>query len=157
MHAIVRVAGIQARVAPGERIRIPRTDAEVGSEVTLGDVLLLSDGEDVTVGTPVVNGASVTAEVVDHRKADKVHVMKKKRRKRYRVYRGHRQQFTEVLVKEIIGEGGETLAVTEEPAAPEPEVEPAVAEEPEVVEETAEEETETATEPEGAAEDTEEK
>ncbi len=141
MHAIVRVAGVQARVAPGERIRIPRTEAEVGSEVTLGDVLLLSDGEDITVGTPVVDGASVVAEIVGHHKADKVHVMKKKRRKRYRLRRGHRQQYTEVLVKEITGEGGEVLAAPEQkpaPAAEEPEIETAAGAEADAAESAAE-------------------
>ena len=153
MHAIVRVAGIQARVAPGERVRIPRTDAEVGSVVTLGDVLILSDGDDVTVGTPVVDGASVTAEVLGHRKADKVHVMKKKRRKRYRVYRGHRQQYTEVLITQITGQGGAPLAAEEEVAAPEPEQEAPVSEEASAVEEATDEAAETA----AATEDSEEK
>ena len=120
MHAIVRVAGVQARVAPGDTVRVPRMDVEVGTTMTLGEVLLVSDGENVTVGTPVVPGVQVEAEVLAHKKDKKIHVFKKKRRKRYRVFRGHRQQYTEVLVKSL----GEGAAVDASELPTEPEVDP---------------------------------
>jgi len=103
MHAIVRVAGVQARVAPGDTIMLPRLRAEVGSTIPLGEVLLLSDGENVTVGTPVVEGVRVEAEVLEHAREKKVLVFKKKRRKRYRRTNGHRQRYTEVKITGIIG------------------------------------------------------
>ena len=102
MHAIVRVAGVQARVAAGDNVTLPRLDAEVGSTTTLGDVLMLTDGEDVTIGTPVVEGARVEAEVIKHDRDAKVIVFKKKRRKRYRRTNGHRQRYTEVRVTNIV-------------------------------------------------------
>ena len=102
MHAIVRVAGVQARVAAGDNVILPRLDAEVGSTTTLGDVLMLTDGEDVTIGTPVVEGARVEAEVIKHDRDAKVIVFKKKRRKRYRRTNGHRQRYTEVRVTNIV-------------------------------------------------------
>lgn len=105
MHAIVRVAGVQARVAPGDRVILPRLQAEVGSTTTLGEVLLVSDGETITVGTPVVEGVSVQAEVLEHAKDKKVLVFKMKRRKRYRRTNGHRQPYTAVRITEISGAG----------------------------------------------------
>ena len=102
MHAIVRVAGVQARVAAGDNIILPRLDAEVGSTTTLGDVLMLTDGDNVTVGAPVVEGARVEAEVLKHDRDKKVVVFKKKRRKRYRRTNGHRQRYTEVKVTSIV-------------------------------------------------------
>ena len=114
MHAIVRVAGVQARVAPGDKVRVPRMDAEIGATTALGEVLLVSDGESVTVGTPVVPGVQVEAEILAHKKDDKVLVFKKKRRKRYRVFRGHRQQYTEVLIKGIGEADSSELPTAEE-------------------------------------------
>ena len=113
MHAIVRVAGVQARVAPGDRIQLPKLDIEVGTRTTLGDVLLVSHDDAVNVGTPVLAGVTVEAEVLAHKKDAKIRVFKKKRRKRYRVFRGHRQQFTEVIVTEISGEGIPTMVIDE--------------------------------------------
>ena len=102
MYAIVQVAGVQVRVAPGERVYLPRLEAQEGSTITINEVLLLADGEQVTVGTPVVEGARVEAEVIAHDRDKKVLVFKKKRRKRYRRLRGHRQPYTEVQVTEIV-------------------------------------------------------
>ncbi len=102
MQAVVRVAGVQARVAPGDKIFLPRIPGEIGTVTTLGEVLLLSDGDKITVGKPVIEGASVQAEVLDHARDAKVLVFKKKRRKRYRRLRGHRQSYTQVLIKEIV-------------------------------------------------------
>jgi large subunit ribosomal protein L21 len=103
MHAVFRTGGKQFRAEPGERIRIPSLEAEAGDVVTFDDVLLLSDGESVTVGVPVVAGASVKAEVVAHGRGPKVIVFKRKRRKGYRRKQGHRQGYTEIRVDEILG------------------------------------------------------
>ena len=103
MEAIVRVAGIQARVAPGDRVVLPRLEAEVGSTMTFDDVLLVSDGDRVTIGTPLVDGARVEAEVLEHASDRKLIVFKKKRRKRYRRTRGHRQRYTAVKITEVLG------------------------------------------------------
>jgi large subunit ribosomal protein L21 len=102
MQAIVRVAGVQARVAPGDTVFLPLLSADVGTVAKFSDVLLLCDGEAITVGTPVIEGAYVEAEILNHARAAKVLVFKKKRRKRYRRLRGHRQAYTQVLIKEIV-------------------------------------------------------
>ncbi len=102
MHAIVRVAGVQARVEPGDTIRLPKLSVDAGTSTTFEEVLLLSDGENVTVGTPTVEGAQVTAEVLKHDRGEKLIVFKKKRRKRYRRTNGHRQDYTEVKITDIV-------------------------------------------------------
>jgi large subunit ribosomal protein L21 len=76
-------------------------DAEVGTQISFDKVMLWSDGQKIEVGTPYIEGRTVTAEIVKHGKDDKVVIFKKKRRKNYRRTRGHRQQFTEVRIKTI--------------------------------------------------------
>lgn len=100
MYAIVDVKDKQYKVREGDTLYVPfHSDAEVDQELTLDRVLLLSDGEgNVTLGTPTVEDATVRAHVVDHVKGDKVIVFKKKRKKRYRVKRGHRQQYTQIQI-----------------------------------------------------------
>ena len=102
MYAVFRTGGKQFRAQPGERVRVPALEAEAGDTVTFDDVLLLSDGDDVSVGRPTVEGASVKAEVVSHGRDRKVIVFKRKRRKGYRRKQGHRQGYTEVRVEEIV-------------------------------------------------------
>ena len=101
MYAVFRTGGKQFRAEPGFSIRIPTLEAEPGDTVTFENVLLASDGSDVKVGTPVVDGASVKAEVVKHGRDKKVIVFKRKRRKGYRKKNGHRQSFTEIKVADI--------------------------------------------------------
>ncbi|MEM6286907.1 MAG: 50S ribosomal protein L21, partial [Bacteroidota bacterium] len=91
MYAIVEIGGKQFKVAKDDRLYVPRLQAEVGDAVTFDRVLLVSGDDGVSVGTPTVEGASVTATVLDHVKGDKIIVFKKKRRKGYRVKNGHRQ------------------------------------------------------------------
>jgi large subunit ribosomal protein L21 len=100
MYAIVDVKDKQFKVQEDDTLYVPyHSDADVDEELTLDRVLLVSDGEgDVTIGTPTVDEATVSARVVDHVKGDKVIVFKKKRRKRYRVKRGHRQQYTQIHI-----------------------------------------------------------
>ncbi len=101
MYAVVKIKGQQFRVEPGTRLQVPLLTDEVGADVTFDEVLLLADGEDVKVGTPNVDGASVAAEVLRHGRSRKVVVFKRKRRKNYRRKKGHRQPFTEVSIKGI--------------------------------------------------------
>ncbi|HEX6937859.1 MAG TPA: 50S ribosomal protein L21 [Longimicrobiales bacterium] len=101
MYAIIRTGDKQFRVEPGKTIRIPSLEAEVGEEITFSDVLLASADGDVKVGTPTVEGAVVTGEVVAHGKGEKIVVFKWKRRKNYRRKQGHRQKYTEVRIGEI--------------------------------------------------------
>ncbi len=102
MYAVFRTGGKQFRAEPGARIRIPSLDAEAGDTVTFDDVLLASDGDEISVGRPTVDGAQVSAEVVGHGRDDKIIVFKRKRRKNYRRKQGHRQGFTEIRVDEVI-------------------------------------------------------
>ena len=101
MYAIIRVGGHQYRAEPGKTIRLQSMDVEPGETVTLGEVLLGADGDTIKVGAPVVDGASVSAEVVRHGRGEKIIIFKHKRRKNYRRKQGHRQGFTEVRVNEI--------------------------------------------------------
>ena len=101
MYAIIRTGGKQYQVAPGERVRVEKLGGEVGDTVELADILLVADGEDVKIGQPVVEGAKVTAQIVEQGKAKKILVFKKKRRKGFKVKRGHRQLFTALEIKEI--------------------------------------------------------
>ena len=102
MYAIIDVGGIQLKVGPEEHVRVPLLKAEVGSQVTFDRVLAVRSNGDVHVGTPTVEGAKVVADVVAHGKAKKVIVAKYKRRKFYRRKRGHRQDYTEIKISEIV-------------------------------------------------------
>ena len=101
MHAVFRTGGKQFRAEPGERLKVPSLGAEPGTTVTFGDVLLLSNGEAVQVGSPTVEGATITAEVLGSGRGKKVIVFKRKRRKGYRRKQGHRQGYTEIRVERI--------------------------------------------------------
>ena len=101
MYALFRTGGKQFRATPGSRIRIPSLEAAPGDTITFGEVLLASDDKGVTVGQPLVDGASVTAEVIRHGRGKKMLIFKRKRRKGYRRKQGHRQGFTEVRVDQI--------------------------------------------------------
>jgi large subunit ribosomal protein L21 len=102
MYAVFRTGGKQFRAEPGKKIRVPTMEVEPGDSVTFDNVLLASDGKDVQVGTPVVEGAKVKAEVVGHGRDRKVIVFKRKRRKGYRRKQGHRQGYTEIRIDEIL-------------------------------------------------------
>jgi large subunit ribosomal protein L21 len=101
MYAIFRTAGKQFRAEKGKTLRLPRLTAEAGAKLTFDEVLLSSDGETIRAGTPLVKGASVTAEVVGEGKEPKIYVFKFKRRKNYRRKTGHRQHFTEVRITDL--------------------------------------------------------
>jgi len=101
MYTIIEQAGVQFKVAQGDKLNIPLVDAEAGSSLTIDKVLLKVDGDSITVGAPTVAGATVTAKILDHGKAKKVLVIKKKRRKDYKRKNGHRQQFTRIEIVSI--------------------------------------------------------
>ncbi len=101
MYAIVEISGKQYRVQEKDRLFVPRQDADIDKTLSFDRVLLVADGPDVQVGTPTLKGASVKARVLEQVKADKVLVFKKKRRKRYKVKRGHRQPYTQIEVSSI--------------------------------------------------------
>jgi large subunit ribosomal protein L21 len=101
MFAVIRTGGKQYKVAPQDVIAVERVDGEPGATIELGEVLMVGDGAAVTTGTPLVAGASVSAELVEHRRADKIIVFKKKRRHNYRRKNGHRQHQTVLRITEI--------------------------------------------------------
>ncbi len=101
MFAIVDIGGFQEKVEKGMKLEIPLQKADEGKVLTFGDVLLLADGDDVKVGSPLVSGASVEVKVLKHDKSDKIRIQKFKRRKRYRRVAGHRQNYTYVEVTKI--------------------------------------------------------
>lgn len=101
MFAIVDMGGFQEKVEKGLKLKIPLQAGEDGKTLKFERVLLISDGDTVKVGTPLVTGASVEVKVLNHGKTKKIRAMKFKRRKRYRRTLGHRQNYTEVEVTGI--------------------------------------------------------
>jgi large subunit ribosomal protein L21 len=108
MYAVIKTGGKQYRVAVGEKLKVEQIPAEVGSQITLDQVLVVGSGEAVTVGTPLVKGASVAATVVDQARADKVRIFKMRRRKHYKKSQGHRQYYTELFIAGITDGSGKS-------------------------------------------------
>lgn len=102
MYAVIRSGGKQYRVTPGQTIRLEKVAGDVGSKVELGDVLLVENEGNVQVGSPVVANARIQATVIEHDRAKKILVFKKKRKKQYRRTQGHRQDYTSVRIDSII-------------------------------------------------------
>ncbi len=102
MYVIVDIQGQQFKVQKDQKLFVHRIDANEGDSVEFSNVLLIGNGEEFTIGTPTVEGAKIVVEVLSHVKGDKVLVFKKKRRKGYQKMNGHRQQFSQILVKDII-------------------------------------------------------
>ncbi|WP_026451118.1 50S ribosomal protein L21 [Aequorivita capsosiphonis] len=126
MYAIVEIAGQQIKVAKDQRVFVNRLPDEEGKTVSFDNVLLIGDGDNITIGAPAINGAQIGAKVVKHLKGDKVIVFKKKRRKGYRVKNGHRQALSQIVIESIVASGA-TPAKKEEAkkAAPKKETKPA--------------------------------
>ena len=101
MYAIVDIAGQQFKVEKDQKLYVHRLEGEEGKKVSFDKVLLIDTGSKISVGDPIIKGASVSAKIVSHMKGDKVLVFKKKRRKGYKVKNGHRQEFTKVLIEDI--------------------------------------------------------
>jgi len=101
MYAIVRTGGKQYQVANGDQVRVEKLEGNVGDNIDLNDVLMVVDGEEVKIGRPVLDNAKVTAIIAEQGKGKKVIVFKKKRRKGYRLKKGHRQSFTALKIEQI--------------------------------------------------------
>jgi large subunit ribosomal protein L21 len=101
MYAVVQTGGKQYRLGVGDNVRVEKLAGEPGEVVELPKVLVIGDGEKVSIGDPVIAGASVKAEIVSHGRDKKIRVFKMKRRKKYRRTQGHRQSFTQLRVTEI--------------------------------------------------------
>jgi len=116
MYAIVEIAGQQIKVAKDQKVFVHRLPIEEGKKVSFDNVLLIGDGDNITIGAPAIDGAQIGAKVVKHLKGDKVIVFKKKRRKGFRKKNGHRQYLSEIVIESIVASGA-TPAKKEEPTA----------------------------------------
>jgi large subunit ribosomal protein L21 len=103
MYAVVSTGGKQYRVAEGDLCRVEKLDAEEGASVEIDKDLMIADGDNINIGTPFVNGGKVTATVKAHGRADKVEIMKFRRRKHHQKKTGHRQYYTEIEITGIKG------------------------------------------------------
>ena len=119
MYAVFRTGGKQYRASKGDRLRVERLDAEEGATVEFDEVLLVGEGTDVKLGSPLVSGSKVKAKVRSQGRARKIKVLKFKRRKNYMRVKGHRQPFTEVEITSITGGARKKAAAKSksEPAA----------------------------------------
>ena len=105
MYAVIATGGKQYRVQEDDVIDIERINGDAGSEITFNEVLLVGEGENIECGTPLVDAASVTGEIIDQFRGKKLTVFKMKRRKGYRRKHGHRQELTKVQIKSISAKG----------------------------------------------------
>lgn len=101
MYAVIKTGGKQYRVSSGETLKIETIAGEVGSAIVLDKVLMVSDGDTLSVGKPLLTGATVQATIVSHGRGDKVRIFKMRRRKHYRKSQGHRQNYTEIRIDGI--------------------------------------------------------
>ncbi len=101
MYAVIKTGGKQYKAAPGDVLRVELIDAEPGSSITLDQVLMVADGDTVSVGTPMLAGSKVQAEVLSHGRGDKIRIIKFRRRKHSRRTQGHRQYYTELKITDI--------------------------------------------------------
>ena len=124
MYAIVEIAGQQFKVEKDQKLFVHRLDSKEGSKVTFDNVLLLANGDKISVGAPAIDGAQVGAKVLKHFKGNKVIVFKKKRRKGYRVKNGHRQSLTEIQVENILASGAKKTKNVEKAVSKPVKIEP---------------------------------
>jgi len=110
MYAVVKTGGKQYRVSKDDVILVEKLAADKGSAVELDQVLMLDDGKEAQVGTPLVDGARVAATVLDQTRGDKVIIFKKKRRKDYKRTKGHRQHLTVLRITDILAKGQKASA-----------------------------------------------
>ena len=101
MYAVIKTGGKQQKVVIGEKLKIELIPAEIGSKVTLSEVLMIANGENVVIGTPVVAGATVEATVLAQGRHKKIRIFKMQRRKHYQRRMGHRQYYTEIQIDSI--------------------------------------------------------
>lgn len=101
MYAVVEIGGMQSKVSETDILRVPKIDEEPNASIVLDRLLLIVDKENINVGNPFVPNARISATVISHGQAEKIKVFKKKRRKNYRVLKGHRQEYTELRIDQI--------------------------------------------------------
>ena len=101
MYAVIATGGKQYRVEQGDVLRVEKLDAQAGDTIDFDRILMLANGDDISIGAPYVAGGKVSAEVRSHGRADKIEIVKFRRRKHYRRQMGHRQSYTELVIKEI--------------------------------------------------------
>ena len=101
MYAVIKSGGKQYKVEMGDKLKVEKIDAEAGKDIDIDDVLMLVDGENVTVGTPLIQGAKVSAKVESHGRGPKIKIIKFRRRKHHRKQMGHRQAYTELSITKI--------------------------------------------------------
>ena len=101
MYAVIKTGGKQYQVAVGDKIKIELIPADIDSKITLSEVLMIADGDKTVIGSPLVDGASVTASVLAEGRHKKVRIFKMRRRKHYQKHQGHRQYFTEIQIDAI--------------------------------------------------------
>jgi large subunit ribosomal protein L21 len=101
MYAVIKTGGKQYKVAAGQKLKIEQIPADIGSEITIDQVLAVGEGDTLKVGAPLVAGATVMATVVAHGRHDKVTIFKMRRRKHYQKHGGHRQNYTELRIDTI--------------------------------------------------------
>ncbi len=117
MYAVIETGGKQLKVSPGDRVRVEKLDVEAGNSVRIDKVLLLtSSNDEITIGTPYVEGAAVDGKVVRHAKGKKVTIFKYKPKKRIRKKTGHRQEYTLLEIDEVLL--GDVVVGKKEPAKP---------------------------------------
>lgn len=102
MYAVIKTGGKQYRVAAGEKIKVEQIPADVGAEIILDQILMVGSGESVTIGAPLVSGATVKAVVLSQGRHDKVNIFKMRRRKHYQKHQGHRQNYTELRIEAVL-------------------------------------------------------
>ena len=101
MYAVIKTGGKQYRVTAGDKLRVETLDAAEGEDVQITEVLMIGNGDDVTIGSPMISNASVTARVLEHGRAKKVNIVKFHRRKHHRKQMGHRQNYTALEITSI--------------------------------------------------------
>lgn len=101
MYAVIKTGGKQYQVAVGDKLKIELIPADIGSKITLSEVLMIANGENVVVGSPLIDGATVTAAVLGEGRHKKVRIFKMRRRKHYQKHQGHRQYYTEIQIDAI--------------------------------------------------------
>ena len=103
MYAVIKTGGKQYRVSVGEKLKVEQIPADVDTQITLDQILMLGEGETVKIGAPTIAGATITATVVSQGRHDKVKIFKMRRRKHYQKHQGHRQNYTELRIDAING------------------------------------------------------
>ena len=103
MYAVIETGGKQHRVIEGEQLKVEKLEAETGSTISFDRILMVGEGDTVKLGSPIVKGASVSAEIIQHGRGDKIRIVKFKRRKHHIKRQGHRQWFTEIKITAISG------------------------------------------------------